>query len=75
MAGKDLSLDTLPVENIVPEPLRTLDSTTFMTSLSQYDEHFAKLNATANSNQQVLRYVGVVDPIGNKSEVKLVRYV
>jgi homoserine dehydrogenase len=46
-----------------------------MASLPQYDDHFDKLNVTANNNQQVLRYVGVIDPIGNKSEVKLVRYV
>ncbi|CAG8436187.1 7095_t:CDS:2 [Funneliformis caledonium] len=73
LAGKDLSLKTLPVENVVPEPLRTLSSATeFMSSLPQFDEHFEKLNATANNNQQVLRYVGVIDPIGDKSEVKLV---
>ena len=46
-----------------------------MASLPQYDEHFEKLNSTASNNQKVLRYVGVVDAIGNKSEVKLVRYV
>ncbi|GBB89968.1 hypothetical protein RclHR1_16810006 [Rhizophagus clarus] len=73
LVGKDLSLDTLPVENIVPEPLRTLDSATeFMASLTEYDEYFEKLNTTANNNQQVLRYIGVIDPIGDKSEVKLV---
>lgn len=71
-----MSLDTLPVENIVPESLRTLDSATeFMASLTQYDEYFQKLNTTANNDQQVLRYIGVIDPIGDKSEVKLVRYV
>ncbi|CAI2175641.1 13229_t:CDS:2 [Funneliformis geosporum] len=73
LAGKDLSLKTLPVENVVPEPLRTLSSAAdFMSSLPKFDEHFEKLNATANNNQQVLRYVGVIDPIGDKSEVKLV---
>ncbi|RIA85329.1 hypothetical protein C1645_715103 [Glomus cerebriforme] len=73
LVGKDLSLDTLPVENIVPEPLRTLNSATeFMASLPQYDDHFETLNTTANKNRQVLRYVGVIDPIGGKSEVKLV---
>ncbi|CAG8512804.1 3917_t:CDS:2 [Scutellospora calospora] len=47
IAGMNLSLDTLPVENIVPEPL-------------------------PKNNNQVLRYVGVIDPVCGESGVKLV---
>ncbi|CAG8585144.1 2115_t:CDS:2, partial [Scutellospora calospora] len=43
MTGMNLSLDILPVENIVPEPLRNL----------------------------VLRYVSMIDPVCDKSGVKL----
>ncbi|KAI9297854.1 hypothetical protein K502DRAFT_339845 [Neoconidiobolus thromboides FSU 785] len=74
VAGLELSLEDLEIENIVPEALRGVKSSEeFMDQLKSYDDHFNKLNQDALSNQQVLRYVGVIDPNG-QSSVKLLKY-
>ncbi|KAJ3358051.1 hypothetical protein HDU83_000108 [Entophlyctis luteolus] len=71
VAGLPLSLDTLPIENIVPEPLRAIASASeFMAKLPEFDHHFAAMNEKARANGRVLRCVGVVDPI-HGSSVKL----
>jgi homoserine dehydrogenase len=76
LAGLDLDLSTLAVENIVPQELQSVASADeFMSKLPQFDEHFQKLNDSAVQNGEVLRYVGVVDVQGSGSGVKLVRYV
>ncbi|CAG8798417.1 16505_t:CDS:2 [Racocetra persica] len=73
ITGMDLSLDTLPVENIVPEPLRNLaTSSEFLSRLPEFDSHFDNLKQAAKDNNQTLRYVGVIDPIGGESGVKLI---
>ncbi|CAO3611371.1 unnamed protein product [Mucor hiemalis] len=75
LAGLELDLSTLPVENIVPEALQSITSTEeFMSKLPEFDDHFAKLNAEALSDNQVLRYVGLVDVKGGQSGVKLAKY-
>ncbi|KAF9414260.1 hypothetical protein BGZ94_000451 [Podila epigama] len=73
VAGLDLTQETVQVENIVPELLRSLPTDEFMAKLPEFDEHFSKLNAEAIQNGQVLRYVGKVDPNG-VSSVTLARY-
>ncbi|CAO3675298.1 unnamed protein product [Rhizopus stolonifer] len=74
LAGLDLDLSTLPVENIVPKDLQSIQSThEFMSKLPEYDEHFSKLNQEALDNNQVLRYVGTVDVKGGNSGVKLIK--
>ncbi|RCH80171.1 hypothetical protein CU097_003398 [Rhizopus azygosporus] len=74
LAGLDLDLSTLPVENIVPEELRAVPTAQeFMSKLPEYDDHFAKLNQEALSNNQVLRYVGTVDVKGGKGGVQLIK--
>jgi len=68
LSGMQISLETLPVENIVPEVLRTVATADeFIARLPEFDDHFAKLNAEAAANHQVLRYVGVIRPKGNSS--------
>ncbi|KAI8373586.1 homoserine dehydrogenase-domain-containing protein [Choanephora cucurbitarum] len=75
LAGLELDLSTLPVENIVPEALQAVQSTEeFMTRLPEFDQHFADLNAAALKENQVLRYVGLVDIKGGQSGVKLIKY-
>ncbi|KAF7726994.1 hypothetical protein EC973_008107 [Apophysomyces ossiformis] len=75
LAGLDLDLSTLPVENIVPEPLQNIASAEeFMTRLPEFDDHFAKLNEEAKKEGKVLRYVGLVDLKGGNSSVKLMKY-
>ncbi|CAG8515770.1 17536_t:CDS:2 [Acaulospora morrowiae] len=73
IAGFDLDLETLPVENIVPESLRTLPSSSeFMERLPEFDHHFDNLDQTAKNSNQVLRYIGIIDPVNNEKCVKLV---
>ncbi|KAI8067622.1 homoserine dehydrogenase-domain-containing protein [Gilbertella persicaria] len=75
LAGLELDLSTLPVENIVPEALQSVESTEeFMAKLPEFDHHFADLNAAALKENQVLRYVGLVDIQGGQSGVKLIKY-
>ncbi|KAF8947383.1 hypothetical protein BGZ47_009351 [Haplosporangium gracile] len=74
VAGLDLTQETVHVENIVPELLRSLSSEEFMKKLPEFDNHFEKLNKEAIQNGQVLRYVGLVDPVHGKSSVTLARY-
>jgi homoserine dehydrogenase len=74
LAGLDLDLSTLAVENIVPQELQAVATADeFMSKLPQFDDHFQKLNDAAVQNGEVLRYVGVVDVQGSGSGVKLVR--
>ncbi|KAJ3296954.1 hypothetical protein HK104_000999 [Borealophlyctis nickersoniae] len=74
VAGLNLDLSTLPVENIVPAELRSFASADeFMSKLPGFDAHFSELNEAAKREGAVLRYVGVVDPKGNSS-VKLIKY-
>ncbi|KAJ1554967.1 hypothetical protein HK096_010972 [Nowakowskiella sp. JEL0078] len=76
VAGVDLSTETLEIENIVPEQLRSEPSAdVFMTKLPQFDDHFQKLNLDARKNGKVLRYVGLVDVQNpTNSSVKLSEY-
>ncbi|KAK3828401.1 MAG: homoserine dehydrogenase-domain-containing protein [Benniella sp.] len=74
VAGLDLTQETLQVENIVPESLRTASASDFMATLPQFDQHFADLKDEATKAGQVLRYVGLVDPVHGKSSVTLARY-
>ncbi|CAJ0879796.1 13174_t:CDS:2 [Entrophospora sp. SA101] len=68
----DLSLETLSVENIVPEPLQKVITTDeFLEKLPEFDQHFTDLNNSSNSKNQVLRYVGLIDFNKNQSCVKL----
>ncbi|KAG0041685.1 hypothetical protein BGZ83_001448 [Gryganskiella cystojenkinii] len=74
VAGLDLTQETVRVENIVPEELRNTSSDEFMAKLPEFDTHFEKLNQEALKNNQVLRYVGLVDPVHGKSSVTLATY-
>ncbi|KAJ1897163.1 Homoserine dehydrogenase [Kickxella alabastrina] len=75
VAGLDIGTDTLPVENIVPEALRSVETADeFMQRLPEFDAHFKELNEQALAAGSVLRYVGMVDVKGGKSGVRLERY-
>jgi homoserine dehydrogenase len=61
IAGLDMSLETLDIENIVPEPLRAVSSSAeFMKRLPEFDAHYKMLNDDAKGSGQVLRYVGAI---------------
>ncbi|KAJ2398290.1 Homoserine dehydrogenase, partial [Coemansia sp. RSA 2559] len=71
----NIGIDTLPVENIVPEALRSVATADeFMIRLPEFDAHFKTLNDEALASGSVLRYVGTVDGSGAKSSVKLARF-
>ncbi|OAJ39692.1 homoserine dehydrogenase, variant [Batrachochytrium dendrobatidis JEL423] len=75
IAGLDLSVDTLPIENIVPQPLQTVaTSDEFMSLLSEHDKHFDMLNQQAAEQGSVLRYVGQVDIKNKCGSVKLAMF-
>ncbi|KAJ2537552.1 Homoserine dehydrogenase [Coemansia sp. RSA 1933] len=68
-----IGIDTLPVENIVPEALRSVETADeFMNRLPEFDGHFKALNDEALAAGSVLRYVGTVQ--GAKSCVRLARF-
>lgn len=74
ICGLDVSLETLPIDNVVPEPLRSCETAEdFMAKLPEFDKTFEEMNAKAANDGHVLRYVGVVSP-GGKCAVKLGRY-
>ncbi|KAI8847148.1 homoserine dehydrogenase-domain-containing protein [Chytridium lagenaria] len=74
LSGVPLTLESLSIENIVPEALRGVPSSdAFMAQLPDFDEYFSKLNDEALARGEVLRCVGVVDPKGG-SCVKLLGY-
>lgn len=72
LCGAKLDFNSLSVENIVPQELRSMESAKeFMNSLPQHDDYFNGINKQAKNAGKVLRYVGVYDPKGNNSCVSL----
>jgi aspartokinase/homoserine dehydrogenase 1 len=74
-SGLKLELSNIPVESLVPEPLRACASAQeFMQQLPKFDPEFAKKQEDADNAGEVLRYVGVVDVTNQKGVVELRRY-
>ncbi|KAM7256040.1 hypothetical protein ACFE04_011781 [Oxalis oulophora] len=74
-SGLKLELSDIPVQSLVPEPLRACTSVEeFMQKLPQFDEAVAAERQTAEDAGEVLRYVGVVDTVNQKGQVELRRY-
>ncbi|XP_027160145.1 bifunctional aspartokinase/homoserine dehydrogenase 1, chloroplastic-like [Coffea eugenioides] len=74
-AGLKLELSDIPIENLVPEPLRAVTSPEeFLQQLPQFDQDLAKRRQEAEDSGEVLRYVGVVDVENRKGTVELRRY-
>ncbi len=69
-AGRELSLEQVRVESLVPETLRQASVDDFMAGLPQIDAVFAERLAVANADGAVLRYVARLTPDG--AEVGLV---
>jgi len=73
--GLDLELDDIPVQSLVPEPLRATASVEeFMEELPKYDDEMATATAEATAAGEKLRYVGVVDVKNGRGSVELRRY-
>ncbi|KAI5668926.1 hypothetical protein M9H77_18779 [Catharanthus roseus] len=74
-SGLRLELSDIPVESLVPEPLRASASAEeFMQQLPQYDQDWAKKRQLTEESGEVLRYVGVVDVVKQKGTVELHKY-
>ncbi|KAK2988129.1 hypothetical protein RJ640_017461 [Escallonia rubra] len=74
-SGLKLELSDIPVENLVPEPLRASASgEEFLQQLPQFDQLMAEKQQDASEAGEVLRYVGVVDVVNQNGAVELRRY-
>ncbi|KAF2284410.1 hypothetical protein GH714_021573 [Hevea brasiliensis] len=74
-SGLKLELSDIPVQSLVPEPLRASASAeAFMKQLPQFDQDMAKERQKAEDAGDVLRYVGVVDAVRQEGRVELRRY-
>ncbi|KAJ6757815.1 ASPARTOKINASE-HOMOSERINE DEHYDROGENASE [Salix koriyanagi] len=74
-SGLKLDLSDIPVQNLVPEPLRACASAEeFMQQLPQFDNEMARARQEAEDAGDVLRYVGVVDAVSREGRVELRRY-
>ncbi|KAG1296059.1 hypothetical protein G6F66_003787 [Rhizopus arrhizus] len=74
LANVDLELSTLSIDNIMPQGLQSLPtSEEFMRKLPEYDDYFSNLRQEVLDNNQVLRYIGIVDFKGGESGVQLIK--
>jgi len=65
--GLLLELDEVRTESLVPESLRDGSIDDFLSRLSEYDERIDLLFQAAQARDEVLRYVGSIDPAGECS--------
>ncbi len=70
LLGKELSLETLPIENIVPDALREVSLGEFEERLHEFDTEFQTMCTQASNAGRVLRYVGVVDDLKPRVELR-----
>lgn len=73
--GMLVELADIPVESLVPEPLRALPSAAeYMQKLPDFDADMGQRLKEAEASGECLRYVGVVDVENNRGGVELKRY-
>lgn len=74
-SGLKLELSDIPVQSLVPQPLRASASVEeYMQRLPQFDSEMARERQEAEDAGDVLRYVGVVDAVSEEGRVELRRY-
>ncbi|GIL88501.1 hypothetical protein Vretimale_15367 [Volvox reticuliferus] len=73
--GLFLEMDQIPVESLVPEPLREVASSAeYMSRLPSFDGDMDAKLREAEDSGECLRYVGVVDAQTGRGSVELRRY-
>jgi aspartokinase/homoserine dehydrogenase 1 len=79
--GIDVALEDVPVESLVPEPLRNWSpeeghilADAFVSEMAKFDDEKTALMEEAEAAGEVLRYVGVVDVTNRKVSVELRKY-
>lgn len=65
--GLETELGDVEIESLVPASLRKGSVEEFMRRLPENDESFAQLFQAARKRDEVLRYVGVIEPAGTVS--------
>lgn len=74
-SGLKLELSDIPVQSLVPQPLRANASVEeYMQRLPQFDSEMARERQEAEDAGDVLRYVGVVDAVSEEGRVEMRRY-
>mmetsp|Transcript_9342 Transcript_9342/g.23807 ORF Transcript_9342/g.23807 Transcript_9342/m.23807 type:complete len:369 (-) Transcript_9342:249-1355(-) len=74
--GLHVELEDVAVQNLVPEPLRGVETAQeFLAQLPNHDAEMAKKAQDASEMGEVLRYVGVVDGSTGKCRVELRNYL
>jgi aspartokinase/homoserine dehydrogenase 1 len=65
--GLEVEMDSVQVESMVPEDLRSATVAEYLSSLGKHDQTIAALVDSARARGQVLRYVGTIDSDGRMS--------
>ena len=65
--GLEVEMDSVQVESMVPEDLRSASVAEYLDTLGKHDETIAGLINTARARGHVLRYVGTIDSDGRMS--------
>jgi aspartokinase/homoserine dehydrogenase 1 len=65
--GLEVEMDSVQVESMVPEDLRSATVAEYLSSLGKHDQTIAALVDSARVRGQVLRYVGTIDSDGRMS--------
>ena len=66
--GLERGVESVKVQNIVPEDLRETPLNEFEKRLVEFDGEFEEMNAKARARGNVLRYVGVVERVKPESD-------
>lgn len=65
--GLAVEMDSVEVESMVPEDLRSASLEEYLNTLGKHDHTIAERLEAARANDQVLRYVGVINSDGSMS--------
>lgn len=65
--GQEIEIGDFPVENLIPDELRSVDADQFLERLKDYDEHMKARYNEAKAEGKVLRYVASLSAAGEAS--------
>lgn len=72
--GMDVEVEEVPVLSLVPEGLIGVSPDEFMAQLSCIDEDLLEMQQKAAQRHELLKYVGIIDPINGECRVELKAY-
>jgi aspartokinase/homoserine dehydrogenase 1 len=73
--GMEAELKEVKVQSLIPEALQSAHSVEeFLAGLPDFNAQMLEMKEKADAENQVLRYVGIVDPANSKLEVKVAHY-